>query len=736
MEAEIQRRYIMNSLLKRFFAVLFAFILLIGSTFTAVKAAEPSITFTDDPLFMYSGSTQTVRFTVENATEVTFDDPAVYGDVTDTDLELTMKRHGNTLAITANEGAGYGYMNVYLDGIYYGELMICVYDDSDGFELLDIEDVAVPVNYGNLAVYASTEPLKASYVPVVVKVESNAIAKPKSLRMPAGLLEFELRKPGTTKVTISSGSQSKSFNLTVLPEGDYAQYVDLEGEVYTFYIKPGESFKIPAKMVSSEGTCKDDVMTFKIEHDSNESGTVTLSSDGTVKGNKIGSVDIAIYTKRGRQAGVTVNVAEAPTSISFPEDTYYINQNGDWIIEPYPDIEPFMPFEVPIVYTSSNPKAVDVKMVENYPLFTYVGPGEATIRAAYKADPKIYGEFKAVAFEAADPTKISAPASITLYPDFNGEIPLEFTPFKSFHEITDMSIADTSIAYIVGAGNDWIFVGGLKPGKTTLTIKAGPKASTKVAIEVKSGMPASENCINAGESKSGSYSSELTELTDSFRFVKGKGYALDIYKMFEDDLGYDGDKDLIGVDVKKNLEATGLFKVTDYEIGPAYYFAWITPIKSGTATVELVKGDKRKLTVIDTNKVEMYRLYNPNSGEHFYTAKAGEKDALVKVGWNYEGIGWNAPGSSIKPVYRLYNANAGDHHYTMKEKEKDVLVEAGWTYEGVGWYSDVNEGVPLYRQYNPNAVSGSHNYTTNKKENDALVKLGWKEEGIGWYGVK
>ncbi len=726
----------MNRQLKRFFAVLFAFILLIGSSLTVIKAEDPSITFTDNPLFMSSGTTATVHFAVTNAAEVTFDEPAINSSVTDTDLEVTMKRNGSTLAFIANGGAGFAYVNVYLDGSYYCDLEIFVYDDSDGFELYDIEDVAAPVNYGNLGVYPSVDPLKASYAPVVVKVESNAIAKPKGLRMPAGQLEFELRKPGTTKVTISRGSQSKSFNLTVLPEGDYAQYVEIEGGEYTFYIKKGESLKIPAKMMSSEGTCKDDALTFKIDDDSNGSGTVTLGNDGTVKGNKIGSVTIGIFTKTGRQASVSVNVFEEPKSISFEEDTYYINQNGDWIQEPYADIDPFMPFELPLVYTSSNPKVVEIKMIDNSPMYIYKGQGESTIRAAYKNNPKIYGEFKAVAFEAVDPAKISAPASITLYPGFNGEIPLTYTPFKSFHEITDMSIADTSIAYIVGAGSDWVFVGGLKPGKTTLTIKAGPKASTTVAIDVRSGVPASENHVDAGESESGSYNNDLTELTDTFRFVKDRSYVIDIYKIFENDLGYDGDADQIGTDVKKNLEATGLFKVTGFERGPAYCIAWVTPLKTGTASVELFKGEKKKLTVIGTYKVEMYRLYNPNSGEHFYTADANEKSFLVKVGWNDEGIGWHAPASSSEPVYRLYNKYAGDHHYTTDAHEREVLIDAGWNDEGVGWYSDVSQGVPLYRQYNPNAVAGSHNYTTDKHENDVLVSFGWIAEGIGWYGVK
>ena len=128
----------------------------------------------------------------------------------------------------------------------------------------------------------------------------------------------------------------------------------------------------------------------------------------------------------------------------------------------------------------------------------------------------------------------------------------------------------------------------------------------------------------------------------------------------------------------------------------------------------------------------MFRLYNPNSGEHFYTASGSECDNLISVGWNYEGVGWTAPRSG-SPVYRLYNPNAGDHHYTVDAGERDMLVSVGWNYEGVGWYSGGN--VPLYREYNPNAVAGAHNYTTSKDENDHLVSLGWRYEGIGWYGL-
>lgn len=134
--------------------------------------------------------------------------------------------------------------------------------------------------------------------------------------------------------------------------------------------------------------------------------------------------------------------------------------------------------------------------------------------------------------------------------------------------------------------------------------------------------------------------------------------------------------------------------------------------------------------------LEMHRLYNPNSGEHFYTADIYERSDLVEAGWKDEGIGWYAPRTSNTPVYRLYNKNGGEHHYTRSSDEKDMLVGKGWTYEGIGWYSDDNETVPVYRQYNPNEKANNHNYTASISERDHLLSLGWKDENIGWYGVR
>ena len=145
-----------------------------------------------------------------------------------------------------------------------------------------------------------------------------------------------------------------------------------------------------------------------------------------------------------------------------------------------------------------------------------------------------------------------------------------------------------------------------------------------------------------------------------------------------------------------------------------------------------VCGGTRDLNMPTT---PMYRLYNENSGEHFYTGSVEERDFLFNAGWQYEGIAWNAPTQSGAPVYRLYNPNSGDHHYTMSEEERDMLVAVGWQYEGVAWNSASPSNLPMYRLYNPNADCGSHHYTGSTEERDYLVSLGWHYEGIGWYGM-
>lgn len=129
--------------------------------------------------------------------------------------------------------------------------------------------------------------------------------------------------------------------------------------------------------------------------------------------------------------------------------------------------------------------------------------------------------------------------------------------------------------------------------------------------------------------------------------------------------------------------------------------------------------------------VANFRLYNRNSGEHFFTTNATEYQALVNLGWRAEGVAWFATATGDE-VYRLYNPNSGKHFYTKSVTEKQYLVRLGWHDEGVAYHVVAN-GIPVYRLYNKN--DGRHFYTSSLYERNSLVQLGWRAEGVAWYGL-
>ena len=91
--------------------------------------------------------------------------------------------------------------------------------------------------------------------------------------------------------------------------------------------------------------------------------------------------------------------------------------------------------------------------------------------------------------------------------------------------------------------------------------------------------------------------------------------------------------------------------------GQLYEASKIPKFAAATYTAEYPAdkpGDPGTSTPV-TVRQSMYRLYNPYSGEHFYTASADEMGHLASIGWSYEGVGWVAPKQSNTPVYRLYN---------------------------------------------------------------------------------
>lgn len=86
------------------------------------------------------------------------------------------------------------------------------------------------------------------------------------------------------------------------------------------------------------------------------------------------------------------------------------------------------------------------------------------------------------------------------------------------------------------------------------------------------------------------------------------------------------------------------------------------PVKEGQDEANRTQAPKEDLIEVAprasraaASPIQLFRLYNPNSGEHFYTKTTSERDHLRKVGWRYEGIAWHAVGngSQSHEDYRL-----------------------------------------------------------------------------------
>ena len=171
------------------------------------------------------------------------------------------------------------------------------------------------------------------------------------------------------------------------------------------------------------------------------------------------------------------------------------------------------------------------------------------------------------------------------------------------------------------------------------------------------------------------------------------------------------------------------------------YSAKVTVAANGKITnIEFGQSEPSVVNDPNSKTVPVYRAFNPNSGLHQYTTNASEIAALVRQGWNYEGIAFqsakaDANNADIKAVYREYNKNNGTHNWTASKYEHDSLVKAGWNDESAdspAWYTDAKGSVEVYRLYNPN--TGEHLYTTNKAEYDQLGTAGWRQENTAWQG--
>ena len=156
--------------------------------------------------------------------------------------------------------------------------------------------------------------------------------------------------------------------------------------------------------------------------------------------------------------------------------------------------------------------------------------------------------------------------------------------------------------------------------------------------------------------------------------------------------------------------------------------------------------------------VRFYRAYNPTVGSHFFTASQAEFEGALRGGYQDETTGSSGfeilaeAADGAVPLFRLYNLQTGRHYYTANALERDYLVglvpapasgpdtrTTGWRDEGIAGYiytGDVAGTTPIYRLYN--SQTGSHLFTENTAVRDAVLAIPggdgqprpWQDHGV------
>lgn len=138
-----------------------------------------------------------------------------------------------------------------------------------------------------------------------------------------------------------------------------------------------------------------------------------------------------------------------------------------------------------------------------------------------------------------------------------------------------------------------------------------------------------------------------------------------------------------------------------------------------------------------------YRLYNTQTGAHFFTTSIVERDDALRntSAFQYEGIAFYTSATQaagLLPVHRFFGLDTGVHFYTISEAEK-VHIETNLPrlrYEGVAYYASPvgSSGVSaLTRFYVPSR--GIHFYTADAGEavNIRTTNPLYAWEGLSYY---
>lgn len=133
------------------------------------------------------------------------------------------------------------------------------------------------------------------------------------------------------------------------------------------------------------------------------------------------------------------------------------------------------------------------------------------------------------------------------------------------------------------------------------------------------------------------------------------------------------------------------------------------------------------------SEARLYRAYNPQADLHVFTTSLGEFNYQITHGLRDESTGQSAFAvladyvAGTTAMHRLYNPNSGEHYYTLSDGERDALVQAGWNFEKEeGYMFPVSASPPagtaeIFRLYNTTPSHGEHLFTQDASYKNAVL---------------
>ena len=539
-------------------------------------------------------------------------------------------------------------------------------------------------------------PASATDKVVTWSSSNNAIASVDTTGKVTGL------STGTATITATTHDGGLTATCTVTVSNTTINVTGITLDTTAKTMGVGETYNLKPTITPSNATDK------SVEWFSGNPAVASVDTTGKVTAKAIGVAVITATTHDGGyKATCTITVSNSKVSVTGIELTTTSRNMyaGDqYILQTI--IKPDNATDKSVTWTSSNPA---IATVDESGIVSALKAGTTTITATTND-----GGFKAnciitVTGEVVNVTGITlSPTTKTMYTGESFILIPTITPDNATNKSVTWTSSDPTIASVDENG----MVKAIKKGTATITAKTDDGGFTATCVIT----------VNEGDKKVTGIT--LTPTTNTIK--PGDSFVIT--------------PTVTPVDA---ADKSVTWSSSDSSIARVDSTGKVTALKAGTVTITATTNDGGykatcTVTVANITNIYIYRLYNPNSGEHFFTNNDGERKYLASIGWDDEGVAWTSPSLSSVPVYRLFNPFTGEHHYTSNLEERNYLVLLGWHDEGIGWYSiDYHtKGTPIYRLFNPYISGiGAHHYTKNDTERDYLRTVGWNYEGIGWYGI-